>query len=539
MKDMTPELKAHIKQEVTTLCTCMEILRRDGVSYLFTDHDQPVKRGEATYIPSNSFARASVSSSLDMEVDEMQIKGILNDALIAREDIASGLFDTARVRVMVINYEQPEMGQIIVRSGWLGEIKMNEDYTFEAEIRGLSQSYAQRVGEAYSPECRADLGDFRCKVPLAPNPWEAGKRYEYGAVVLGTINGAFGYQNLSFVNPSFDEDGFQTDLRNPTGWKTWGNDNATWTTRAGFYNTPSKFAYAAYQTDTVRGSTTIGMTQDIDLIDQGVTISNIDSGLSRLYSTLWSAKVNEKGYGFFRVYALKDDGTRHQEAAIYDSGVLAQAEDRWFQTTVQNLLLPPGTRKLQFELVANKVSKWEEGYAFDTITAAVNDPDGTLGSSSQYGDVAFLALNGGTSGTDEPAWSNLIDSTTTDNDIVWKCVQAWRFTCQVEHVTLSGGIVPDYLFQADGFFDGGLLAWETGRNAGRYQEIKTWKDGVLTPFYKAFYQPQPGDRFVIHPGCDKTRATCAAKFSNILNFRGEPDVPGQDSYYAYPNAPES
>jgi hypothetical protein len=42
---------------------------------------------------------------------------------------------------------------------------------------------------------------------------------------------------------------------------------------------------------------------------------------------------------------------------------------------------------------------------------------------------------------------------------------------------------------------------------------------------------------VLFPGCDKTRATCVAKFSNILNFRGEPDVPGQDKYYTGPNAP--
>ena len=39
---------------------------------------------------------------------------------------------------------------------------------------------------------------------------------------------------------------------------------------------------------------------------------------------------------------------------------------------------------------------------------------------------------------------------------------------------------------------------------------------------------QVGDTFDIIAGCDKTRETCQSKFSNIINFRGEPDVPGVD-----------
>lgn len=536
---MSPALRAHIKQEVTSICTCMEIVRQDGKSYRFTDHDQTITIGEKSYVPYNSFARTSIASSLDIEVDDMSIKGILNSAALERDDIASGMFDTASVAVFVVNWENPEMGQIILRAGWLGEIKMNEDYTFEAEIRGKSQAYTQRVGEAYSPECRADLGDFRCKVALNPAPWEPDKIYAYGDTVVGIINPAYGYYNLDFVNASFDDDGFQTLIRNPEGWTSYGNDNARWTIRAGFYNTPSKFAYACYGTDFERGSTSIGMYQDIDLIDQGVPAAAIDGGLMRLYTSLWHAKVNEKGSGQYTITALTAGGLPVQQATIYDSGNLAKAEDTWYFLEAKDILIPPGTRKLRFDLKANKVSKWEEGYAFDTITAAVNDPDGTYGSTIQYGDVAFIALGGGVSGSTEPAWSNLIGTEVVDNTITWKAVKAWRYVCEVQALTPSGAIIPDYLTQNDGYFDGGLLRWETGRNAGKAMEVKSWKDGTLRTFFTPFYQPAAGDRFVLYPGCDKTRATCAAKFANILNFRGEPDVPGQDSYYAYPNAPES
>ena len=35
-------------------------------------------------------------------------------------------------------------------------------------------------------------------------------------------------------------------------------------------------------------------------------------------------------------------------------------------------------------------------------------------------------------------------------------------------------------------------------------------------------------------GCDKSIATCAARFGNALNFRGEPYLPGVDLLTRYP-----
>ena len=37
--------------------------------------------------------------------------------------------------------------------------------------------------------------------------------------------------------------------------------------------------------------------------------------------------------------------------------------------------------------------------------------------------------------------------------------------------------------------------------------------------------PAVGDTFSVFPGCDKTKTTCAGKFSNIARFRGFPFVP--------------
>jgi uncharacterized phage protein (TIGR02218 family) len=42
------------------------------------------------------------------------------------------------------------------------------------------------------------------------------------------------------------------------------------------------------------------------------------------------------------------------------------------------------------------------------------------------------------------------------------------------------------------------------------------------------YTVTAADTFSVYAGCDKTRTTCINRFGNILNFRGEPDLPGLD-----------
>lgn len=45
---------------------------------------------------------------------------------------------------------------------------------------------------------------------------------------------------------------------------------------------------------------------------------------------------------------------------------------------------------------------------------------------------------------------------------------------------------------------------------------------------------QPGDRVRLEAGCDKRPVTCRKKFNNFLNFRGFPDIPGEDWLMSYP-----
>lgn len=80
---------------------------------------------------------------------------------------------------------------------------------------------------------------------------------------------------------------------------------------------------------------------------------------------------------------------------------------------------------------------------------------------------------------------------------------------------------------ASGFVHGSVR-WISGRNAGLRADIIASTEAGLQIDGALLHSPQPGDRAVLLEGCDKSLATCAGRFGNARNFRGEPHLPGND-----------
>ncbi|MPZ57623.1 MAG: DUF2163 domain-containing protein [Rhizobiales bacterium] len=83
-----------------------------------------------------------------------------------------------------------------------------------------------------------------------------------------------------------------------------------------------------------------------------------------------------------------------------------------------------------------------------------------------------------------------------------------------------------------GWFQRGLLTWATGANAPMRIEVKVHTLAGATATIELFEEMpadiESGDTFTVTAGCDKTFQTCKAKFDNALNFRGFPQMPGND-----------
>lgn len=87
---------------------------------------------------------------------------------------------------------------------------------------------------------------------------------------------------------------------------------------------------------------------------------------------------------------------------------------------------------------------------------------------------------------------------------------------------------------SDGAYDYGYLRWTSGDNLNTTVEVKTYTaDGTMEVYLPTIWQPQVGDTFTLVAGCDRNLSTCMNRFNNLLNFRGEPYVPGNDYQTSY------
>jgi uncharacterized phage protein (TIGR02218 family) len=89
---------------------------------------------------------------------------------------------------------------------------------------------------------------------------------------------------------------------------------------------------------------------------------------------------------------------------------------------------------------------------------------------------------------------------------------------------------------AAGWFNDGFLTFTSGVLSGASAEIKSWDGTTLGLFLDLAAAPSPGDTFNIEPGCNHLVTDCETKFSNIINFRGEPFIPGMDQLLDYPTS---
>ena len=167
MKPASTALAAHLAGEVTTLATCWRLERADGWVRGFTDHDRELVVDGLTYVASTGFLPSAIKTGSDLSVDNLDVDGFLDDAALRTEDLMAGLFDGARIEVFIVNWADLSQGRLLLRKGFLGEIK-RADQRFSTEIRGLSNRLQQTAGNLYSRLCRVDLGSAPCGVALGP-----------------------------------------------------------------------------------------------------------------------------------------------------------------------------------------------------------------------------------------------------------------------------------------------------------------------------------------------------------------------------------
>ncbi len=90
----------------------------------------------------------------------------------------------------------------------------------------------------------------------------------------------------------------------------------------------------------------------------------------------------------------------------------------------------------------------------------------------------------------------------------------------------------------EGWFKYGKLTWTSGGNNGNINEVAGYSSdtGTFTLRLNEPFKLVTGDAFSVYAGCNKLKATCIDKFSNLPNHGGFPYIPGQDKAGETPNA---
>lgn len=164
MTAYSDEMIAHLSREVTTLCHCWRLVRRDGAVAGFTDHDRPLTIGATVFEPRSGFSASEARDTLGFAVDTVDVEGVLSSADIAEEDIAAGLYDGAGVETLLVNWRAPDQ-HAIIRTATIGRMTRS-DGRFVAELEGLMHGLDRPAGRIVRRDCDAELGDGRCGFDL-------------------------------------------------------------------------------------------------------------------------------------------------------------------------------------------------------------------------------------------------------------------------------------------------------------------------------------------------------------------------------------
>ncbi|SLN59881.1 DUF2163 domain-containing protein [Pseudooctadecabacter jejudonensis] len=157
-------LQDHLDTGTTTLARCWAVVRRDGTTYGFTDHDRPLTFDGITFKADAGMTARAIVSATGLSVDNSEAMGALSDAAITEADIEAGRFDGAEVKAWLVNWADVEMRSLRF-AGSIGELR-RAGGAFHAELRGLTEMLNQPQGKIYQTACPAVLGDGACAFDL-------------------------------------------------------------------------------------------------------------------------------------------------------------------------------------------------------------------------------------------------------------------------------------------------------------------------------------------------------------------------------------
>jgi uncharacterized phage protein (TIGR02218 family) len=151
---------------LTSLALCWHLERRDGAGIALTSHDEPLLRKGITYEPAPGIMPASITRSVGLDADAGEVNGALSSDSLEEADLALGRWDGAGMRLSAFDWADEAAEPILLLAGEVGAVAIDGD-SFTADLQGAAARLDDPVCPSTSAECRAQLGDKKCRVDLA------------------------------------------------------------------------------------------------------------------------------------------------------------------------------------------------------------------------------------------------------------------------------------------------------------------------------------------------------------------------------------
>ena len=212
LRQMTPAMKAHLQQEVTTLATCVSIYPTNesrAPEKHYTEHDKSLEYGGKTFLPNEGFQLSSIRMTRNFVDDNTE----LTLGNIDKKDFSRWL--GATVEIIILNWQDtsPAMGHVPLFKGFVDALDYDTiTKELKLTIAGMGKKLAKRYLPKYSRTCRTKFGDKKCGVPIFPV-------YKSDIYIVYPYEFEVGDQKLTrpnnFVTPStYNFSNWQTT----TGW---------------------------------------------------------------------------------------------------------------------------------------------------------------------------------------------------------------------------------------------------------------------------------------------------------------------------------
>lgn len=157
--------------DLTTIALCWRIVRADGIALGFTAHDRSLTIGGLRFESAPGINPSAIEIGGGLDVDTLEVAGALSADAITAIDLAAGRYDRAAVSLFMVDWTDPAGPTLPLARGTLGEIERRLSASggeFAATLRGPTAALEAVAVESCAPECRAELGDRRCRIDLAP-----------------------------------------------------------------------------------------------------------------------------------------------------------------------------------------------------------------------------------------------------------------------------------------------------------------------------------------------------------------------------------